>query len=107
MMSHTYSNKTIFNHTVPGSGYQVQNTNNVGYSVNPFSVYPAPNSISANDIILNGESLKQSLQSINNRLAILTDPDPEKLKKFAALKEAYDHYKMVEMLINEENERKD
>lgn len=62
--------------------------------------------IDADDVYLKGKSLSDTLQKINDRLAIITNPDPKKLEKYAALKEAYDHYKMIEMLINEEDERK-
>ena len=51
------------------------------------------------DIKWKGRSLGTLLQSIEDRLAILADPDPEKLEKFHALKKAYDHYKMLEALI--------
>ncbi len=54
------------------------------------------------DIKWKGRSLGGLLEKIEDRLAILPDPDPEKLEKFAALKKAYDHYKMLERLIGEE-----
>ena len=41
------------------------------------------------------------LESIEDRLAIL-QPDPAKLEKFAALKKAYDHYKLMEKLIGDD-----
>lgn len=54
------------------------------------------------DIKWKGRSLGKLLESIEDRLAILTNPDPEKLEKFAALKKAYDHYKLMEKLIGDE-----
>lgn len=54
------------------------------------------------DIKWKGRSLGTLLQSIEDRLAILTTPDPAKLEKFAALKKAYDHYKLMEKLIGDE-----
>lgn len=54
------------------------------------------------DIKWKGRSLGGLLQSIEDRLAILQEPDPEKLKKHAALKKAYDHYKTMERLIGDE-----
>jgi len=54
------------------------------------------------DIKWKGRSLGNLLQSIEDRLAILADPDPVKLEKFAALKKAYDHYKLMEKLIGKE-----
>jgi hypothetical protein len=54
------------------------------------------------DITWKGRSLGNLLQSIEDRLAILAEPDPVKLEKFAALKKAYDHYKLMEKLIGKE-----
>lgn len=54
------------------------------------------------DIKWKGRSLGKLLESIEDRLAILTDPDPKKLEKFAALKKAYDNYKLMEKLIGED-----
>jgi hypothetical protein len=54
------------------------------------------------DIKWKGRSLGDLLQSIEDRLAVLAEPDPAKLEKFAALKKAYDHYKLMEKLIGEE-----
>ena len=52
------------------------------------------------DIKWKGRSLGTLLTSIEDRLAILADPDPKKLEKFAALKKAYDNYKLLEKLCN-------
>jgi hypothetical protein len=54
------------------------------------------------DIKWKGRSLGKLLQGIEDRLAILQEPSPEKLEKFAALKKAYDHYKTLERLIGED-----
>lgn len=54
------------------------------------------------DIKWKGRSLGSLLGSIEDRLAILQDPDPAKLEKHAALKKAYDHYKTLERLIGDE-----
>jgi hypothetical protein len=49
------------------------------------------------DLKVGGVSIKDSLESINKRLAIL-QPDPEKLEHFEALRKAYEHYKTLEAL---------
>lgn len=49
------------------------------------------------DIKWKGKSLGEMIEKIHDRLAILT-PDMEKLEHFAALKKAYDNYKMLEAL---------
>jgi hypothetical protein len=54
------------------------------------------------DIKWKGRSLGKLLQGIEDRLAILQEPDPKKLEKFAALKKAYDHYKTLERLIGDD-----
>jgi hypothetical protein len=54
------------------------------------------------DVKIKGVSLADTLKTITERLAIL-QPDPAKLEKFAALKKAYDHYKMLERLIGDDS----
>ena len=54
------------------------------------------------DIKWKGRSLGKLLESIEDRLAILQEPSPEKLEKYAALKKAYEHYKTLERLIGED-----
>jgi len=53
------------------------------------------------DVTIKGKSLVKTLEAIERRLAILS-PDPAKLEKYAALREAYEHYKMLEGLIGDE-----
>ncbi len=56
------------------------------------------------DVVIDGKPLSSILEKMQQRLAILENPDPKKLEKYAALKKAYDHYVMLEKLINlEEN----
>lgn len=57
------------------------------------------------DIKIGGKSFKDILSKIEDRLAILT-PDTAKLEKFAALKKAYDNYKLIEKLCHEDEEKK-
>ena len=75
------------------------------------SVLPTSAKITANgkmelhgddaDLIINGQSLKDTMQTIQDRLAILV-PDPKKLEQFEALKQAYEHYKTLEALCCEQ-----
>lgn len=55
------------------------------------------------DLKIDGKSLKNFMEKMEERLAILV-PDPKKLEKFEALKKAYDHYKIMEKLCQEEKE---
>lgn len=54
------------------------------------------------NMTVKGKDIVKLLEKVEDRLAILQDPDPEKLEKFAALKKAYDHYRLMEKLIGEE-----
>ncbi len=54
------------------------------------------------DIKIKGKSLVDFMQTLEKRLAIL-QPDPAKLEKFEALKKAYDHYKLLEALCQEDD----
>jgi hypothetical protein len=49
------------------------------------------------DIKIGSRSLVKFMETLEERLAIL-QPDPEKLEQFAALKAAYEHYKLLEAL---------
>ena len=53
------------------------------------------------DITVGGKSLKEFMTKMEERLAILI-PDPKKLEQFEALKKAYEHYKLMESLCQEQ-----
>lgn len=57
------------------------------------------------DLIMNGISLKDTLNGITDRLAIL-QPKPELLEKYENLREAYEHYKTLEALLHQDNDDK-
>jgi hypothetical protein len=116
-ISKSYSNITINSaSTLP---YTYHNTGNNMWSGSPTIYTPNTTSpwITTNgssglhvtsdaefegDIKWKGRSLVKLLEKIENRLAILQEPDPEKLEKFAALKKAYDNYKLLEKLIGDD-----
>jgi hypothetical protein len=56
------------------------------------------------DVKIKGRNIVKLLEKIEDRLAILAEPDPKKLEKFAALKKAYDHYKLMEKLIGDDED---
>jgi hypothetical protein len=78
-----------------------------------YSFTPSPNTVNittdgismeaGTDIKLGGKSLKEFMNKMEERLAILV-PDPKKLEKFEALKKAYEHYKTMESLCFDEPE---
>lgn len=53
------------------------------------------------DILMNGKSLKNFMEKVEERLLIL-QPDPAKLEKYEALRKAYEHYKLLEKLVQED-----
>ena len=59
------------------------------------------NMAAGTDIKIDGQSLKEFMKKMEQRLAILV-PDPKKLEKFEALKKAYEHYKTMESLCFDE-----
>ena len=61
---------------------------------------------SGTDIKIDGKSLKNFMDKMEERLAILV-PDPAKLEKFEALKKAYEHYKLMESLCQEQPKEED
>lgn len=101
-------------HTVSTSG-----TNGFMYSTGTGTTWAAPNSanhgsikVTGNaefdgDIKIKGHSITKLLERIEDRLAILMDPDPERLEKFQALKKAYDNYKLMDKLCQETPEEED
>lgn len=74
---------------------------------NPSGLHCSTDATFEGDIKWKGRSLEKLLESIESRLAIVSNPDPEKLEKFAALKKAYDNYKLLEKLCNEGNDADD
>jgi hypothetical protein len=58
------------------------------------------------DIRFGNVSLRSFLERIEQRLAILV-PDPKKLERYEALRQAYEHYKTLEALCVDEPETYD
>ena len=59
------------------------------------------------DVKIKGHSINKLLERIEDRLAILMDPDPARLEKFQALKKAYDNYKLMDKLCQETPEEEE
>jgi hypothetical protein len=78
--------------TTGTSGYQFNTTPNTVH-INSTGIEMA----AGTDIKVDGKSLKEFMNKMEERLAILV-PDPKKLEQFAALKKAYEHYKLMEKL---------
>jgi hypothetical protein len=87
-------NSYTTNHPYSGNPFIISNSGTTGLHVSSDAEFEG-------DIKWKGRSLGKLLEGIEDRLALIVEPDPEKLKKFAALKKAYDHYKLMEKLIGE------
>ena len=114
--SSMYSSNTI---TLPSSSYTIGPTGSSGqfYTTgtgghnwnNPPTVNITGTGIdmaAGTDISIDGKSLKTFMNKMEERLAILI-PDPAKLEKFEALKKAYEHYKLMEKLCQEQPKEED
>jgi hypothetical protein len=55
----------------------------------------------ASEVLIDGRSLKDFMDQVSRRLAILT-PDPARLARYEALRQAYDHYLTLEALLLDE-----
>ena len=106
-----YSSNTI---TLPSSSYAIGAAGSTLYSTGTGSyAWNTTTSPTVNitgtgidmadgtDITVGGKSLKEFMTKMEERLAILV-PDPAKLEQFAALKKAYEHYKLMESLCQEQ-----
>jgi hypothetical protein len=102
--SYTTANVTTSSHfayTTTSSLGNVLISNGAYYTSHP-ALQVSGDATFEGDLKWKGRSLGDLLQSIEDRLAVLATPDPAKLEKFAALKKAYDHYKLMEKLIGDD-----
>jgi len=101
-----YGNITIGSSPSSSYLYSTGASSSVFTTTSPFITTSGSNGTSSlevtGDIVMNGKSIGKVLEKIEDRLAILMEPSPEKLEKFAALKKAYEQYKLLEKLIGEE-----
>ena len=81
-------------YTISGAGGYYTTKNNVNITGDGIEM------ADGTDIKIDGRSLKNFMDKMEERLAILV-PDPSKLEKFEALKKAYEHYKLMEKLCQE------
>jgi hypothetical protein len=81
-------------YTISGAGNYYTTKNNVNITGGGIDM------AAGTDIKIDGRSLKNFMDKMEERLAILV-PDPAKLEKFEALKKAYEHYKLMEKLCQE------
>lgn len=87
-------NSTITN--VPVSSYSYIDTTS-SFDISATSIDYASFNWGTNSVNL----VDERLRAIEARLCILV-PDPKKLEKYTALKQAYDHYILMEQLIGKD-----
>jgi hypothetical protein len=98
--------------TIPNGGYNISTGGSTSFT-STSTIYGYGSSPSVNidtdgikmdstaDIKIGERSLKAFMEKMEERLSILV-PDPAKLEKFAALKKAYENYKLMERLCQED-----
>ena len=86
-------------YTSTGTGHN--NWNNVTTSSTVNITGAGIDMAAGTDITVGGKSLKEFMNKMEERLAILV-PNPKKLEQFEALKKAYEHYKLMESLCQEQ-----
>jgi hypothetical protein len=101
-ISTTIPSITVTNGTTPSGGYLYSTGASYSWGASPSSNLSVSGDAEIEgDLRVGGVSIKKSLEAINDRLAIL-QPNPEKLEKYEALRKAYEHYKLLEKLVQED-----
>lgn len=72
-------------------------------TINIRDIMPDPSFRVDGDLIVRGRNICEVIDKIEKRLSILV-PDPKKLEKYEALKKAYEQYKLIESLIDDDIE---
>ena len=109
----SYGNITINDSSTGAQGSMLYSTSSsynwgtvtASTNVTGSGLHVSSDAVIEGDLTVQGISIVKTLEKINERLAILV-PDPKKLEKYKALKKAYDNYKTLEALI-QENDTKD
>ena len=94
----TYMYGNSYNTTVPTT-QNIGSTTTSTITIDP--TMPMSDIEVDGDIKVGGKSLKDFMEVVSERLNILT-PNPELLEKYDALKEAYEHYKILEKLCTDD-----
>lgn len=88
-----------------GGGYTINTGTSNGTwatSSSPGAIQVKGDALFEGKVMINGQDLAETLETIKDRLAILV-PDPKLLDKYEALKQAYEHYKTLEALCVEQS----
>ena len=91
-------------YTGAGSNWASTNiTTNGTSNITGAGLHVSSDAVFDGNIKWKGRDLGKLLETIEKRLAIL-EPNPKKLKKFEALRKAYDHYKLLEALCHSDED---
>lgn len=98
--------------TTPASGAVLLNNGSTGvipaWTMDNHAVITAKGKLkvegSEADIEINGQSMSDWMATVDQRLSILR-PDPALLEKYQALQEAYQHYKTLERLVYQKEQK--
>ena len=125
MLSNKLSNTsttgtTVVTSTVPSSGYYSGGGGGLSSATYPYITTDVSGGLSNHGTVhisgtnptiatdkvkIDLNELGELIKILKERFLIIT-PDFEKHEKYAALKKAYDHYKLIESMIGEENDNK-
>lgn len=104
----TIDTSTLYSGCITGVSPASYSINYANTNLNPIFSSSNGNSLSVTgnanfegDVTIKGIDISKLLEELQDRLAILI-PDPAKLEKYEALKKAYNHYKLLEKLLNED-----
>lgn len=77
----------------------ITSTGNGDFSESTTKVYVDTSTLTISAL----QEVQKEIKQIKDRLCLLDNPDSNLMKKYPALKEAYENYKMIEKLVNENN----
>jgi hypothetical protein len=95
-LANTVPNYGTISISAPGGSNGTWSTNPI-LSTNHSGLQVTGDAEFSGQVKINGQDIGKTLESIQDRLAILV-PDPKLLDKYEALKQAYEHYKVLEAL---------
>ena len=98
MYGKTYTTTGPITYNIGDLGLPPLTTTTTLTSTPTVTLDPTPRDLNIDgDIKIDGQSLKEFMSVVSERLNILT-PKPEVLEKYEALREAYENYKMLEKI---------
>lgn len=107
-MNYTINGSNTLGTSITYPNYTFTTNGTTGYSQPWVTTTAAPSTLEVKgdanfegDIKFKGRSLEELFSKIEDRLAIL-QPDPAKLEKYEALRNAYEQYKILEALITKD-----